>query len=139
MLHDRASSPHRGLERLIQQKLIERKRVLDYSIFRTACNQEADIEDLFPESLYVDAFNRAYSKELKGTRLTVADLGSHPRIVQRINQWLEAKNIALLKDGGFNHYRVAQALLPCLNATTLAPADVQHFEEVFARVNSALN
>ena len=128
-----------GLERLIQQKLIERKRVLDYSIFRTLCNQEADIEDLFPESLYVDAFNRAYSKELEGTRLTVADLGSQPRIVERINHWLDVKNIPLLKGGGFNHYRVAQALLPCLNAKTLAPADLQCFEDLFARVNSALN
>jgi hypothetical protein len=139
VLHDRVSTPHQGLERLIQQKLIERKRVLDYSIFRTLGNQEADIEDLFPENLYVDAFNRAYSKELKGTRLAVADLGSHPRIVERINHWLAAKNIPLLKDGGFNHYRVAQALLPCLNATTLAPADLQRFEDLFARVNSALN
>lgn len=109
MLHDRASRPHQGFERLIQQKLIERKRVLDYSIFRTPGSHEADIEDLFPENLYVNAFIRAYSKELKGTRLAVADLGSHPRIVERINQWLEAKNIPLLKDGGFNHYRVAQA------------------------------
>jgi predicted ATP-dependent endonuclease of OLD family len=139
VLHDRASSPHQGLERLIQQKLIERKRVLDYSIFRTPCNQEADIEDLFHENLYVDAFNRAYSKELKGTPLTVADLGSHPRIVERINQWLAVKNIPLLKDGGFNHYRVAQALLPCLNPTTLAPEDLQRFEDLFARVNTALN
>lgn len=139
VLHDRASIPHQGLERLIQQKLIERKRVLDYSIFRTPGNQEADIEDLFPEDLYVDAFNRAYSKELKGARLTLADLGSHPRIVERINRWLDFKNIPLLKDGGFNHYRVAQALLPCLNATTLAPEDFQRFEDLFARVNSALN
>ena len=79
------------------------------------------------------------SKELKGARLMVADLGSHPRIVERINQWLDAKNIPPLKDGGFNHYRVAQALLPRLNATELAPADLQRFEDLFARVNSALN
>jgi len=52
---------------------------------------------------------------------------------------LDVKNIPLLKDGGFNHYRVAQALLPCLSATTLGPADLQRFEDLFARVNSALN
>lgn len=138
-LPDRASSPHQGLERMIQQKLIERKRVLDYSIFRTPANQEADIEDVFPENLYVDAFNHAYSKELTGTGLTVTDLGSHPRVVEQINQWFKANTIALLKDGGFNHYRVAQALLPCLNATTLAPENLQCFEDLFARVNSARN
>ena len=52
---------------------------------------------------------------------------------------MDFKNIPLLKDGGFNHYRVAQALLPCLNATTLAPEDFQRFEDLFARVNSVLN
>jgi predicted ATP-dependent endonuclease of OLD family len=139
VLHDRASGPHQGLERLIQQKLIERKRVLDFSIFRTPDNLETDIEDLFPETLYVDAFNTAYVRELKGTRLTVADLGRHPRIIERINQSLKDKNITLLKDGGFNHYRVAQALLPNLTNATLAATDLQRFESLFARLNRALD
>lgn len=130
VLHDRSASPHQGLERLIQQKLIQRKRVLDYSIFRTPGNQETDIEDLFPEALYVVAFNMAYAKELRGARLTVADLGRHPRIVERINQWLHAKSIAVLKEGSFNHYRVAQALLPRLTVSTLSTADLQRFENL---------
>lgn len=139
VLHDRASGPHQSLERLIQQKLIERKRVLDFSIFRTPDNQETDIEDLFPEALYVEAFNTAYAKELKGTRLACAELGRHPRIVERINQWLRSKNITLLKDGGFNHYRVAQALLPNLTDATLTTTDLQHFESLFAHLNRALD
>ena len=69
--------------------LIKHKRVLDFSMFRTPDNQETDIEDLFPEALYVDAFNAAYAKEMKGTTLAVADLGQHPRIIERINQWLK--------------------------------------------------
>jgi hypothetical protein len=64
--------------------------------------------------------------------LCASAVGSHPRIVERINQWLDANNVPLLKNGGFNHYRVAQALLPCLNATTLAPEDLQCFEDLFA-------
>ena len=47
VLHDRAGSPHQSLERLIEQKLIERKRVLDFSMFRTPNNRETDLEDLF--------------------------------------------------------------------------------------------
>src|ERR1019366_5087574 len=66
ILHDRGSKPPQKLEELIQHKLITRKRVLDYSMFRTPDNIETDVEDLLPEGLYVDAFNAAYAKELKG-------------------------------------------------------------------------
>ncbi len=139
VLHDRASTPHQSLENLIRQKLIERKRVLNFSMFRTPDNQETDIEDLFSEALYVDAFNAAYSNELKGTTLTLAQLGQHPRIIERINQWLVEKGMTLLKDGGFNHYRVARALLPRLTDASLSPTDLERFENLFARVNSGLS
>ena len=138
VLHDRAAAPHQNLEKLIHQKLIERKSVLDFSMFRIPDNQETDIEDLFPEALYVEAFNAAYAKELKGTALAVADLGQHPRMIERINRWLKGKGISLLKDGGFNHYRVAQALLPRLTAAALSPSDLERFEKLFAQVNRAL-
>jgi len=139
VLHDRASSPQQSLERLIQQKLIERRRVLDFSMFRTPDNEETDIEDLFPAGLYIDAFNRTYARELKGVTLAAADLGQHPRIVERINQWLKARGVSLLKDGGFNHYRVAQGLLPSLTESSLSPIDFQRFENLFARVNGVLS
>lgn len=138
VLHDRASAPHQKLESLIHQKLIERKRVLDFSMFRTPDNIETDIEDLFPEALYVTAFNATYKKELKGATLGATDLPPHPRIVERINQWLKGKSITLLKDGGFNHYRVAQVLLPMLTDTSLSAPDFDRFEKLFAHVNGAL-
>ena len=40
-------------------------------------------------------------------------------MIEQINQWLKAKGVTLLKDGGFNHYRVAQAILPALTAETI--------------------
>lgn len=138
VLHDRPSAPPQSLENLIRQKLIERKRVLNFSMFRTPDNLETDIEDLFPEALYVDAFNAAYVNGLKGNTLTVSKLGQHPRIIERINQWLAQNSIALLKNGGFNHYRVACALLPRLTGVSLSATDVQRFENLFARVNAAL-
>ena len=138
VLHDRASGPHQTVEELIRQKLIERKRVLDFSMFRAQDNLETDIEDLFPVPLYVDAFNTAYGKELRGGMLRAAELGPHPRIVERINQWLKAKGTTLLKDGGYNQYRVAQALLPRLTDASLSATDLERFEKLFARVNRAL-
>jgi hypothetical protein len=112
---------------------------MDYSLFRTPDNQETDIEDLFPEALYVQAFKITYSKELKGTTLAVSDLPQHPRIVERVNKWLESKKISLLKDGGFNHYRVAQSLIALLLPKALAEEDYKRFGALFSRVNGALN
>lgn len=138
VLHDRGSAPQQKLEDLIRQKLIERKRVIDFSVFRAPEHLETDVEDLLPEAIYVTAFNAAYAKELQGITLSQADLAHHPRIVERINKWLEAKGITLLKDGGFNHYRVAQALLPLLTSNSVASTGLERFEKLFARLNSAL-
>ena len=138
VLHDRASSPHQNLENLVRQKLIERGRVLNFSMFRIPDNLETDIEDLIPEGIYVDAFNAAYADALNGTVLLHAELGQHPRIVERINQWIAAKGLKLLKDGGFNHYRVAQALLPRLTEASLNGSDFDRFVKLFERVNNAL-
>ncbi|WP_036596516.1 AAA family ATPase [Ottowia thiooxydans] len=138
VLHDRAAAPHQKLEDLVHQKLIERKRVLDFSMFIEPSPVEADIEDLIPIALYADAFNAAYAKELGGKTLDPACLGKHPRTVERINQWLKTENLTLLKDGGFNHYRVAQALLPRLTAVNLGAMGMETFGKLFVRINSAL-
>lgn len=138
VLHDRAGGPHQKLDDLIRQKLIERKRVLDFSMFLDPAPAEADIEDLLPADAYIAAFNRAYAKDLNGVTLTAADLGAQPRMIERINYCLKAKGIALLKDGGFNHYRVAQALLPALTAATLQPDELARFERLFDRVHAAM-
>lgn len=139
VLHDRASTPHQKLEDLIKQKLIERKRVMDFSMFLDSGPNEADIEDLLPVSIYVAAFNSAYGKELAGNTLTEAELGPQPRIVERVNHWLKGKEVALLKDGGYNHYRVAQAALPLLVDTALTADDLARFERLFQRIHSAMS
>jgi AAA ATPase domain len=73
VLYDRGSAPNQSMENLIRQKLIERKRILDFSMFRTPDDQETDIEDLFLEPLYVSAFNVAYERELKGAEGSCAE------------------------------------------------------------------
>jgi hypothetical protein len=138
VLHDRAGTPPQKLEDLIRQKLIERRRVLDYAMFLEPSAKEADIEDLLPVNMYIDAFNATYLKELKGAKLIASDLGAHPRLVERINQWLKAKGITLLKDGGFNHYRVAQAILTSLTVEAMKPADLDPFQRLFSRVAESL-
>lgn len=138
VLHDRAGTPHQKLDDMVRQKLIERKRVLDFSMFLDPAPTEADIEDLLPADAYIAAFNATYAKELNGAVLTAADLGAQPRMIERINLWLKAKGITLLKDGGFNHYRVAQAVLPALTAATLNSDELARFERLFSKVGEVL-
>jgi predicted ATP-dependent endonuclease of OLD family len=134
VLHDRASQPHQKLNDLVKQKLIERTRVLDFSMFIEPSPSEADIEDLLPRLAYISAFNSIYSKDLNGLTLTENDLGEHPRIVQRINNWLNEKDFQILKDGGFNHYRVAQAVLSELSAEKLKASALTNFERLFVKL-----
>jgi hypothetical protein len=99
---------------------------------------EADIEDLLPADACIAAFNQAYAKELSGVTLTAAELGAQPRMIERINQWLKTKGITLLKNGGFNHYRVAQTVLPALTASALKPDELGRFERLCAKVGEVL-
>jgi hypothetical protein len=135
VLHDRASTPHRKLDDLIRQKLIEKKRVIDFSVFLEPQPNEADIEDLIPEAIYIEAFNEAYTKELDGSQVTAAELVAHPRIVERINLWLKGKSISVATGGGYNHYRVAQKMLGKLTTDRLSAADLVPFEKLFNRVH----
>lgn len=64
VLHDRASTPHQKFEDLVRQQLIERKRVLDFSMFIELQPSDADIKDLLPVDLYIAAFNAAYAKDI---------------------------------------------------------------------------
>jgi hypothetical protein len=70
--------------------------------------------------------------------LAIGKLPKHPRIVERLNQWLKNEKIDLLHDGGFNHYRVAQSLLPTLTDSSLKAPDLERFEKLFSRLNKAL-
>jgi len=136
VLHDRATAPDQRLEDLVQHKLIERKSVLDYSMFKTP-GEPTDVEDLFPVDLYLHAFNAAYAKELKGVTATEVELPPRPRIVERLNAWLQCKGIVLLKAGGYNHYRVAQALLPLLTSKTDSTV-VGRFKTIFAKIDEIM-
>ncbi|HEX5647414.1 MAG TPA: AAA family ATPase, partial [Nitrospira sp.] len=138
VLHNRPAVLLQKLEDLVKQKLIERKRVLDYSMFLEPAPSEAGIEDLLPADAYLAAFNQAYVTELKGVTLTAAELGEQPHITERINHWLKAKGITLLRDGGFNRYRVAQAILPALKADMFKPEELDRFERLFAKVTEVL-
>lgn len=58
-------------------------------------------------------------------------------MVERLNAWLQDNGVVLLKAGGYNHYRVAQSLLPLLT-DKIDPAVIARFKAIFAEVDSIL-
>ncbi|MBI6851232.1 AAA family ATPase [Pseudomonas cichorii] len=142
LLLDFSGRQDQKLESLIQQKLVQKKAVFNASQFRDlkTLGQDtipSDIEDLFTIKTYLACFNKAFAKQLAGTVIDEKDLPSGDRIVQRIEQFLKARNIELRPSGGFNHYTVA-ATFTTTPATKVDSATKSRFAALFKAVNNYL-
>lgn len=140
VVHDYEGSSDQRLESLIQNKIIKDKQVMNYAQFRDPASlKPSDVEDMLSEDLYLNLFNAAYAKQLKGTTITAKDLPKGDRMTQRIEQYLKSKKISLRPTNGYNHYLVASHLaanpLPkkSIDADTL-----DKFENLFKAINSLL-
>jgi predicted ATP-dependent endonuclease of OLD family len=139
VLHDYNSVPDPHLKSLIARQLIKDKLVLHYGMFRIAggAPPSSDVEDMMSEQTYLRLFSDTFKTELNGANVTVADLSSGDRIVQRIESYLTSHSIVMKTSGGFNHYRpanyLAQHPIPInkIDKTTLA-----RFQTLFAKVNA---
>jgi hypothetical protein len=123
------------IEDLYKKKLLKKKQVLIYADF--VANAEADVEDLFERSFYVDLVNNEFAKELR-TPVDAAGLNvNEPRILRAIETWLEANP---LKFGTFGHYRPARYFAE--NIATLWPRvsgpTKDRFEAIFKKLNLLL-
>ena len=95
---------------------------------------DADIEDLFTPSFYLELVNGAY-----GTKMEVGDLKAKDgRIVGRVEQHFRDSDLA---GGRLNHYKPSAyflreqvKMLPKLNGETLQSAS-----DLFDRINELLN
>jgi AAA ATPase domain len=124
-----------AIRRLRDNDQLNSRALVEISEFTAAA--DADIEDLFEPSFYLDLVNHAYAADLPA-RITAADLNPHdPRIVRQIEAYFRRGNIA---DGRFNHYRPAAelqrqqvALIP-----KLSPATLNRAELLFKRLNELI-
>ncbi|MFL5943689.1 MAG: AAA family ATPase [Gaiellaceae bacterium] len=121
---DSASGGSQKIDSLVKRGIIEKKKVIPLNSI-TSTN-EADIEDMFDEALYLQLLKDA------GISVTKSKLKPGNRIVPRVEQAL---------GGPFDHYRPARHLLekqvdllPNVDEPTLA-----RFEDLFTRVNSLLS
>ena len=97
---------------------------------------EADTEDLFTPSFYLELVNRAYAGALKNRKLRVKDLPPGDRLVKRVTELFRSEGI---NQGKLNHYSPAGVLLrprtalPKVDTTTIRRAT-----SLFSRLNSLL-
>lgn len=121
---DIAKQDRQRVDNLLARRLLESSHLVRVSQF---CERaEADIEDLLPAALYVDAVKQSLPPDSG-----VVDLGAlppGPRIVKRIEAALGRR---------FDHYAAAIRIIPMLESAPDEDA-VRRFDALFATVNALL-
>lgn len=138
VLHDYNGEANQRLIDLVRDKMISNKAVLNTAQFRDlhspgVAARPGDLEDLFPPGVYIEYFNKVYSKALQGgidrSTMPVGD-----RVVDRIERFLILNDISLRPGGGFNHYLVASEL--ATNPPREFDEDtLKRFEAMFKAIN----
>lgn len=139
VIHDFDGSPDQSIASLIKAKMVKERHILNYAMFREKGGSEkkSDVEDLFQPSIYLTYFNRAYSKQLNGTKIKVGDLPPGDRILSRIDRHLLDLGIQLRPSGGFNHFLPARAFAEH-PPKKLDEKTRDRFTLLFRRVNALL-
>lgn len=136
VFHDFHGSPEQKLMDLVKHKLISPKSIINAAQFRDSKGDKAsDTEDLFSPSLYLEYFNKAFSKSLNGVVVGEKDLPMGDRIIERLGRYLKDKNVQLRPSGGFNHYTVASTFVS--NPPASVDTDtLKRFETLFKAINA---
>jgi hypothetical protein len=140
VLHDYRGMPDQKLKDLVKRKIISPKAIFNASQFRDLTNigidgQATDTEDLFAPDLYLDYFNKAFTKPLNGSIIT-KKLPSGDRITDRIERHLKTEGTQVRQSDGFNHYTVASYFASNPPAT-LDEDTLKRFEAMFVAINDS--
>jgi hypothetical protein len=142
VVHDLGSKPDTRLESMVREKIIRDRQLLNYGMFRgvavgpgkKANLPATDVEDLFTPALYLQLFNGTFAKQLGKTKVAEASLPKGDRIIERLEQYLEANTLLLRPSGGFNHYMPASFLAS--NPPKVDNETLDRFEALFRAVNT---
>lgn len=134
-LLDIQNSDKQLIEDLYKKNLLTKKQVSTYADFTGTA--EADVEDMFDRSFYLELVNGEYGKQL-ASKITLSKLNQNvPRTLRAIDTWL-ADNP--MKSGSFGHYRPARYFTEQL--ATLWPnvsdETKDRFEAAFKHLNGLL-
>jgi predicted ATP-dependent endonuclease of OLD family len=135
-LIDLQKKDHQTIDNLYKKKLLKKQNVLTFADFTGT--PEADIEDFFEVSFYLNLVNAEYAANLT-TPVTPTMLTSKsPRTVSKLESYFAAN--PMKNNAQFNHYRPARYFSE--NASTLVKqlsADtLSLFEETFKKLNTLL-
>lgn len=113
------------LSNLTAQGILEANRII--ALGRVIGTREADIEDVFSESDYLNLYNRAFDSSLEPSEIR----GSDP-IVRRIARHLGRER--------FDHGRPAEVILRQRDELlhTLSEETLERFEALFKKINATL-
>lgn len=134
-LLDIQNSDKQLIEDLYKKNLLTKKQVSTYADFTGTA--EADVEDMFDRSFYLDLVNGEYGKQLAAP-ITLTDLNQNvPRTLRAIDAWL-ADNP--MKSGSFGHYRPARYFTEQLAVLWPKVSDEtkDRFEAAFKYLNGLL-
>ena len=142
VLHDYSGNQEQKIKKVIQEKIIKSKAILNPSQFRDLDKigqngQPSDTEDLFDQELYLEYFNKAFAKELDGKTINKQGLPSRPRIVNQIEVYLKEKSINLRSSGGFNHYTVS-SYFASNPPESVSDETLSRFEALFKAINKEI-
>jgi hypothetical protein len=134
-LIDFQKSNQQTIENLYKKKLLNKSHLLTFADFTGKA--EADIEDMFDESFYIQLVNDEFAGSLPA-KVKPGDLKSRaPRIIVRLEDFFSANPLS----GGtkFNHYRPARYLAESVSTLSIPVATLDRFEAAFKAANALLN
>ena len=124
------------IENLYKRKLLKKQNVFTFADFTSA--KEADIEDMFGDTFYLELVNGEYGAHLAKPVTSSMLKSKAPRIIVRLEQHFDKNPL----QGGvrFNHYRPARYLVDNLaQLEKSVPDEVKdRFEEAFKALNALL-
>jgi len=121
------------IENLFKKKLLNKNYVVTYADFTGTA--EADVEDLFEPSFYLDLVNAEFGPNLANP-IAETDLDAHlPRIVVRLEKYFAAN--PMTEGVKLSHFRPARYLTENSGtlAATIPAATLDRYEKVFERLN----
>lgn len=134
-LLDIQNSDKQLIEDLYKKKLLTKKQVSTYADFTGT--SEADVEDMFDRSFYLDLVNGEFAGQLP-EKITKTKLNAkEPRTLRAIEAWL-ADNP--MKSGSFGHYRPARYFTEQIGKLWPKVSDEtkDRFEAAFKHLNGLL-
>ena len=122
------------IENLYKKKLLKKSHVLTFTDFTEGA--EADIEDMFDESFYIQLVNVEFSSSLI-EKMEPSSLTSRaPRVLVRLEEYFSRKPLG----GGatFNHYRPARFFAEKVSTLQIPAVTLDRFETAFKAANALL-